>query len=88
MTNYLTFAGLPTQDVTVTVADLTAPGTDASKAPVGHTASHGDDPVPRRPLDNYLVRYEHTYDLIRDVDLSLGAVDDPYPTNIQVPEGD
>ena len=32
VTNYLTLAGLPTQNVTVTVSDLTTPGTDPTAA--------------------------------------------------------
>ena len=86
--NYLTFAGLPTQDVTVTVEDLTTPGTDASLAAeldalqVTVTIPFSDV----RWAATALVTNNNT--LLSATSTFRSARVNPYPTNIEPPTGD
>ncbi|MGO8746502.1 MAG: TadE/TadG family type IV pilus assembly protein [Thermoguttaceae bacterium] len=85
--NNLTFAGLPTQDVTVTVEDLTTPGTDATQAAELDTLQV----TVTIPFSD--VRWAATA-LVTDNNTMLSATStfrsarvNPYPTNIEPPVG-
>jgi Flp pilus assembly protein TadG len=86
--NYLALAGLPTQDVTVTVEDLTAPGTDATAAAQLDTLQVTVT-IPFRDVRWTTTSFVTNSNTILSATSTYpSARSDPYPTNIQVPVGD
>ena len=85
--NYLAMAGLPTQDVVVTVSDLTNPGTDVSQATqldqlqVSVTIPYSDV----RWTTASLVMTPTT--LLKGQAVWYSAMNAAYPSNISVPSG-
>ena len=86
--NCLTLAGLPTKDVTVTVADLTTPGTDASQAAQMDTLQVTVT-IPFRDVRWAATSFVTNNNTILSATSTFrSARVNPYPTNIQPPMGD
>jgi hypothetical protein len=86
--NCLTLAGLPTKDVTVTVADLTTPGTDASQAAQMDTLQVTVT-IPFRDVRWAATSFvTNNNTILSATSIYPSARVNPYPTNIQPPMGD
>ena len=87
VTNYLKSAGLSTQNATVTVNDLTTPGTDATQA-AQMDRLQVTVTIPFRDV-RWAVSGFFTNDstMLSATATFRSARVDPYPTNIQPPPG-
>ena len=86
--NCLALAGLPSQDATVTVVDLTSPGTDASQASEMDTLQVTVT-IPFRDVRWAATTFvTNNNTMLSATSIYPSARVNPYPTNIQPPMGD